>query len=89
MDYLIIGLVSFIAIAAHVWLYLWVKFKIDEGVVCKFLEDAQATGTSSAQALETVAAGTQLSPARVLRLCQHSARIDLGDSNDHSWLKQR
>ena len=85
MDYLIIGLVSAIAIAAHVWIFLFVRFKILEGVICKFLQDAQATSAGQAQPVETIAANSQLSLPRVQRLCRRSPRIGL--HSDRAWLQ--
>ena len=38
---IIVALVVFVAIAAHVALYRWVKFKIQEGVILQFLRDAR------------------------------------------------
>tara|TARA_R110002094_G_scaffold56240_7_gene67251 strand:- start:192 stop:473 length:282 start_codon:yes stop_codon:yes gene_type:complete len=37
----IVALVVIIAVAAHVVLYRWVKFKIQEGVILQFLRDAR------------------------------------------------
>lgn len=38
---MIVALVVIIAVAAHVVLYRWVKFKIQEGVILQFLRDAR------------------------------------------------
>ncbi len=85
MDYFIIGLVSVIAIIGHVWIFLWVRFRILEGVVCKFLEDSHATSKAQAQPVETIASDSQLPLPRVHSLCRRSPRIVL--RGDNAWLQ--
>ncbi len=41
---LVIALVVLVAVAAHLALYRWVKFKIQEGVILQFLRDAGEDG---------------------------------------------
>lgn len=67
-DKLIIAVVVVVAVAAHWWLFRWVRFKIDEGLIIKQLE-------TSAGAAADIAAATDLKPARVAVVCQHSGAI--------------
>jgi len=82
MDYFIIGLVSVIAIAAHVVIFRWVKFKIDEGVICEFLRNAPDDMVHGLPSMETIATGTGLAGKRVDALCARSARIAVSESGE-------
>ena len=84
MDYLIVGLVSSIAIAAHAWIFLFVRFKILEGVLCKLLQDARATSEASGRPMAAIAADSRLPLPRVQALCRRSPRIGL--KSDRAWL---
>jgi hypothetical protein len=42
---IIVALVVLVTVAAHIAIYRWVKFKIDEGVILQFLRDAGEGGT--------------------------------------------
>ena len=37
----ILGVVILISLCAHIWLYRWMKFKMDEGAIIRYLKDAQ------------------------------------------------
>ncbi len=68
-----IALVVCALLAAKVWLYRWVKFKMDEGAITQFLHSdaAAAHGHSS----DAIAAATHIAVARVRLVCQQSKII--------------
>ncbi len=71
-DKLIIAIVVLVAVAAHWWLWRWVRFKIDEGLIIKQLG---AGDTSSSDLAADIAARTDLKPARVVAVCKQSSAI--------------
>lgn len=72
---IIIALVTVVAIAAHVALYRWVRFKIDEGVVLQFLRDSDETGQLNCHSTAAIVTHTALPPERVARVCANSREI--------------
>ena len=86
LDYLIVGLVSVIALAAHVALYRWVRFKIDEGLICKYLEDRNATSVDLALSLPDVIAASEVAEERFLKVCSKSSRTRLKADGSAVWL---
>ncbi len=79
MDKLIIAIVSLIAIAGHVWLYRWVKFKIDEGAILNFLE--QGTAHSCAD----IATAASLKEERVRKICNRSLQLCENNKLPDHW----
>jgi hypothetical protein len=86
VDYLIVGLVSVIALAAHVALFRWVRFKVDEGVICKYLEDRNATSAERALSLPNVMAASEIAEKRFLNVCGKSGRMRLKADGNAVWL---
>ena len=82
---IIIALVVLVAIAAHVAIYRWVKFKIHEGVILQFLRDAQEGGSPDHHHADAIAAHTGISTKRVSVVCQKSAEIHSDPEVDGSW----
>jgi hypothetical protein len=77
MDIVIISIVSLIAIAGHVWLYRWVKFKVQEGAVLEVLgNDHSADGLTEA----AIAVAAQLHVDRINEICERSRQITRSDS---------
>lgn len=72
MDIAVITLVSLIALVAHLWLYRWVRFKIDEGLV---LDALAATRSDTGMPVADIAAACQLKQPRVLHVCATSAEV--------------
>lgn len=85
MEKLIIALVVVIAAAAHVILFRWVKFKIDEGVVLQFLRDANDEGLPNCHSTQTIAAHTNITAGRVLVICSKSGEISPHAGEDGNW----
>ena len=71
-DMVVIGLVVVVTVAAHIWIYLWVKFKIDEGAILRLLEESEK-GAVLASAV--IAAHTNIKPGRVAAVCGKSKGI--------------
>ncbi|WP_339487115.1 hypothetical protein [Pseudomonas sp. EL_65y_Pfl2_R95] len=82
---IIIALVVVVTLAAHYWLYRWVKFKIDEGVVLKCLGDATSQGSAAPLSTQAIAQQTQVKLQRVAKVCQRSPKIQRSASVDEAW----
>ena len=70
---IIIALVVLVAVAAHIALYCWVKFKIHEGVILQFLRDAGEGGAPDHHHADAIAAHTEMSAKRVAVVCSGSS----------------
>ena len=82
---IIIALVVLVAAAAHIALYRWVKFKIHEGVILKFLRDAGEGGAPDHQHADAIAAHTEISSKRVAVVCRKSVEIHSNPQVENSW----
>ncbi len=82
---IIIALVVVVTIAGHIALYRWVKFKIHEGVILKFLRDAKADGASASFQAHDIAAHTEISSERVVVVCGKSADINSDPEVESGW----
>ena len=82
---IIIGLVVFVAVAAHVALYRWVKFKIHEGVILQFLRDAREEGAPDHHHADAIAAHTRVPVERVVVVCRKSVEIYSDPEVENSW----
>lgn len=79
---IVLALVVVIFIAAHVYLYKWVKFKIDEGVILKFF---QHSGDDKSHSSEAIAAQCSMSAHRVSAVCRKSNSIRKDDIQQELW----
>ncbi|ARU87956.1 hypothetical protein [Pseudomonas sp. M30-35] len=82
---IIIAVVVIVSLAAHYWLYRWVKFKIDEGVVLKCLEDAKTTSGDAHLSSQSIAQHTQMKLQRVATVCQQSPKIQHSPGAEDTW----
>ena len=82
---IIIALVVMVALAAHIALYRWVKFKIHEGVILQFLRDAGELGAPDHHHADAIAAQTEISPQRVAFVCKKSPQIHSDPEVENSW----
>jgi hypothetical protein len=82
---IIVALVVLVAVAAHIALYLWVKFKIHEGVILQFLRDAGEGGAPDHHHADVIAAHTEISAKRVERVCRKSVEIYSDPQVENSW----
>jgi hypothetical protein len=82
---IIIALVVLVTITGHVALYRWVKFKIHEGVILKFLRDAREGGASESYQTDAIAVHTEISTERVAVVCRKSVDIHCEPEVENSW----
>ena len=82
---IIIALVVLLAVAAHIALYRWVKFKIHEGVILQFLRDASEGGAPDHHHADAIAAHTGVSVKRVMLVCLKSVEICSDPDVENSW----
>jgi len=82
---IIIALVVVVAVVAHIGLYRWVKFKIQEGVILQFLRDAGDAGAPDHHHADAIAAHTEISPQRVAVVCSKSPQIASDPVVENSW----
>jgi len=82
---IIIALVVFVAIAGHVAIYRWVKFKIQEGVILRFLRDALRGASADHQHANAIAENTGISAKRVVLVCQKSGEIHSDPELENCW----
>lgn len=68
-DKIIIAVIIVVVLYAHWWIFKWVKFKVDEAVIIKYLQ--QNLGDEIMN-IQTVAAATELSNQRVIKICRKS-----------------
>ena len=82
---IIIELVVLVAVAAHVVLYRWVKFKVHEGVILQFLRDAREGGAPDHHHADAIALHTEISVERVASVCRKSMEIYPDPEVENSW----
>jgi hypothetical protein len=82
---IVIAVVVLVAVAAHVALFRWVKFKIHEGVILQFLRDAGEGGAPDHHHADAIAAHTQISAKRVALVCRKSVEIHSDPGVANSW----
>lgn len=81
----VVFVVVVVAVIAHVSLYRWVKFKIQEGVILQFLRDSAEEGAPDHHHATAIAAHTQLSAERVSAVCAKSKEIIADPEDGQSW----
>ena len=82
---IIVALVVLVTVAAHIALYRWVKFKIHEGVILRFLRDAVEDGAPDHFHADAIATHTEISAARVAVVCRKSVEIHSNPQVENSW----
>jgi hypothetical protein len=89
-DYLIIAIVVIVAVIAHGWLYVWVKFKIDEGAILKYLQDSETPDEQLMMNSETISSALNIIQKRVSSVCGKSSHIEeLPGKHEHWILSQQ
>ena len=71
-DKVVIGIVVIVAVIAHLWLYKWIRFKIDEGVILKYLEDFDDQAYPD---LDVIASNINIKKERVSIVCKKSKKF--------------
>jgi hypothetical protein len=82
---MIVALVVVVAVAAHVAIYRWVRFKIHEGVILQYLRDAVETGAPDHHHADVIAIHTNMSAKRVELVCRRSGEINPDPQVANSW----
>ena len=77
----VIATVVCVVIAAHVVLFRWVQFKIDEGAILKVLQEEGSTFLSA----QTISSSTQITAGRVSAVCTRSKSIAKSTVEKESW----
>ena len=85
MESYIIVAVVVVVIAAHIGLYRWVKFKIQEGVILQFLRDAGEGGTPDHHHADAIAGHTKMSAKRAEVVCRKSVEVHSDPEIENSW----
>jgi hypothetical protein len=78
---IVIATVVCVVLAAHVALFKWVKFKIDEGVILKFFQEEGSKFCSS----QTISSSTKIATGRVSTVCSKSKAIKKNTMETESW----
>ena len=81
-DKIIIAVVVLVVVAAHFWLYAWVKFKMQEGVILQFLRDSGEYPVHSSSA---ISAHTNIAIERVVAVCTKSRHIGKSRESGDAW----
>lgn len=81
-DIVVIGLVVAVSVAAHVWLFSWVKFKIDESVILKCLEETSESGVLCSK---DISAHTNIRSKRVTAVCRKSRGVHGSAHTEDAW----
>lgn len=81
-DSIIIGIVVLVALIAHIWIFSWVKFKIDESTIINFIKQhPDNTICSSGE----ISLNTEMKLARVIKVCTESNGITAQSINADRW----
>ena len=81
-DKIVIVVVVCVAVAAHIWLFNWIKFKMDEGAISKYLHD---TSKDKYRSSEEISLGTHMALKRVSAVCGKSKSISRDVKEGKSW----
>ena len=79
---IVIGIVVALTIAAHIWLFKWVRFKIDEGTILKFFHESKSHGPIDSK---EISSNTNLSVSRVSSVCSRSKALKSNSQDKESW----
>ena len=82
---IIVAVVVLVAVAAHIALYRWVRFKIHEGVILQFLRDAKEEGAPDHHHAEVISAHTDIPVGRLESVCRKSRDIIPDPQVENSW----
>lgn len=79
---LVIGVFVIVVIAVHIWLFKWIRFKVDEGVILKCLRESEE---STFLGSEVISASTNISAKRISFVCNKSKEIKVNPNEKESW----
>ena len=78
----IITMVVVISLAAHYYLYIWVKFKMDEGLVLNYMQESN----SECHTIEQLVSAVAIKPKRIVLICSKSKKIRSSPSLENAWV---
>ena len=81
-DKILIGFIVAVVLGAHLWLFLWIKFKIEEGSIIKSLKQDKDNNYSNEDAI-SLDAGITVN--RVVTVCTKSKLIKRNATAKGSW----
>ena len=81
-DKVLIGIVVAVVLGAHLWLFLWIKFKIEEGSIIKSLKQVKDNNCTSEEA---IALDTGFAVTRVVTVCTKSKLIKSSAMEKGFW----
>ena len=81
-EQVIIGIVVTVVLVAHGWLFIWVKFKIDEGTIMKILQETDDHTFFSSEEISSIA---NIAIDRVSAVCSKSKNIRGNAKENGSW----
>lgn len=79
---IVIGIVVVITIATHFWIFRWVKFKMDEGTILKFLRESESQESIGSQ---EISLNINIPVGRVTTVCRKSKAIKSNFQDIESW----
>lgn len=85
IEKVVLVIVILVTIAAHVLLYKWVKFKMDEGLVLQFFQSSAGGSKGKYYRAEDISAETTLSVDRVSSVCSRSKRVNGNADEIRLW----
>lgn len=81
-DNIVLAVVVSVALIAHIWIFKWVRFKIDEATIISFIKEQTEPTTNKT---DDIALSTQMSAGRVSKVCNKSKTITLYDQSNDCW----
>ena len=70
-------------IGVKAWLHNLLRFKMDESAILKFFKES--SGSHNFRSTEAIAAGTDIDPIRVARVCSRSEAIKRLSKEKEFW----
>ena len=85
-DQMIIAIVVIVVLSAHGWLFVWIRFKMDEGTILKFVQESCDHGK---QRTEIISANTHIAKNRVSTVCSKSKKIEKDPEDKDYWVLKK
>ena len=79
------GVLAALIVILILWIFGWLKFKRDEKIVARFLENAGVETPQACRTTNAIASGTNLSEARIRKVCRNSTRVRRNRKEKESW----
>jgi hypothetical protein len=66
--------VVLVSVWAHVWIFIWLRFKVEEACIIRYLKDRQPCGHAS---FSELAPAVKLNEKNIRRICRKSKELEL------------